>query len=521
MAGDRISRDLSSEQFARFRDWIHAHSGIFLEENKSDSLRISLVTRAARWELASFDDYYRMLETDEAEFKELMNLVTINETSFFRFPAQFDALRDRVIPEILENKPSISKSFRVWSAGCSTGEEPYTVGMSLLDAQLAERGFRPEVLGTDVSTAALDRAREGVYQARSIENLSIEHRRRYFEQLGRSIRVAEPVRDLVEFSYHNLIKEPYPLVLMGNWDVIFCRNVTIYFRLESTRRVVHNFFDSLNPGGYLFIGHSETLTSVSDRFEVVENDGVFLYRKPRPRRMFTFDDIVARREGRGAVRPTTMELSRSGGASADKTAAGEHTRKAGSRVKAGAAPAGADEAAGDTAPPAELVAAAYEHLRHGQPDEAIAVASRALARDERNVDACLVLAYAHADVGDFESAVAEAGRALGVDPLRAAAHYILGIIYQRTGRSEEALGAFRRTIYADSDFVLAHFSLANLLRTRGDYPEACRSYENTLRSLYASPEGSWTAFLGGFKPDLLAQTVERSLVECRKGFQDR
>ena len=95
----------------------------------------------------------------------------------------------------------------------------------------------------------------------------------------------EKVRRAVSFQYHNLIKEPYPLALMGNWDVIFCRNVTIYFRLESTRRVVDNLWESLNPGGFLFIGHSETLTSISDRFEPVELGGVFLYRKPIPRRI--------------------------------------------------------------------------------------------------------------------------------------------------------------------------------------------------------------------------------------------
>ncbi len=100
---------------------------------------------------------------------------------------------------------------------------------------------------------------------------------------------------MVDFSYHNLIKEPYPLMLMGNWDVIFCRNVTIYFKFESTRRVVDNFYESLNPGGYLFVGHSETLTSISDRFEVVEIDGVFLYRKPRPQRRVSFDEVLAAR----------------------------------------------------------------------------------------------------------------------------------------------------------------------------------------------------------------------------------
>ncbi|MDZ4063819.1 MAG: protein-glutamate O-methyltransferase CheR, partial [Coriobacteriia bacterium] len=285
--GASLSKNLTPAEFTRFRDYIHQHSGIYLEEMKVDSLRISLITRATRFGFCTLDEYYRLLTTDEAEFKELMNLVTINETSFFRFPAQFDALRDIVIPEVVDGKSDTQRTFRVWSAGCSTGEEPYSIAMTLLDSGLEGLGYDVQVLGTDVSTNALRKAKEGVYPARAL--LSVPHAvaTRFFEPTATGHRVTDRARSLIEFQYHNLIKEPYPLGLMGNWDVIFCRNVTIYFKLESTRRVVQNFYDSLNPGGYLFIGHSETLTSISDQFEPVELGGVFLYRRPRPRRRST------------------------------------------------------------------------------------------------------------------------------------------------------------------------------------------------------------------------------------------
>ena len=163
---DALKKDLSPEEFQLFRDWIHHHSGIYLEDTKVDSLRISLVTRATRYGFTDYDDYFAVLGSDEDEFKELMNLVTINETSFFRFPAQFEAFRDHVIPEIMAGRPeSAAHRFRVWSAGCSTGEEPYTIGMSLLDSALVSAGYTCEVVGTDVSTQALERARTGVYPA--------------------------------------------------------------------------------------------------------------------------------------------------------------------------------------------------------------------------------------------------------------------------------------------------------------------------------------------------------------------
>ena len=171
LPGSGMQKDLTAEQLDELRDWIHRHSGIFLDSGRLDPLRISLVARASRLDFADHEDYFALLKRDEREFKEFMNMVTINETSFFRFPSQFEALSKSVVPEILDGKSKMNHSFRAWSAGCSTGEEPYTIAMSLLESPLTEAGFTPEVLGTDVSTQALDRAREAVYPARALANL--------------------------------------------------------------------------------------------------------------------------------------------------------------------------------------------------------------------------------------------------------------------------------------------------------------------------------------------------------------
>jgi chemotaxis protein methyltransferase CheR len=132
-----------------------------------------------------------------------------------------------------------------------------------------------------------------------------------------------------------------------------------------------------------------------------------------------------------------------------------------------------------------------------------------------------VRAHAEADAGDLAAAIADATAALKIDPLLASAHYILGIIHLRQEDQNRAIHEFKRTIYVDADFVLAHFNLANIYRASGDLDDACREYENTLRALYVNPQGEWAPFLGGFKPDLLAKTCERSLIECRKGSTRR
>ncbi|TLM69554.1 MAG: protein-glutamate O-methyltransferase CheR, partial [Actinobacteria bacterium] len=362
MTESQLSKDLTSEEFRKFRDYIHEHSGIFLEESKADSLRISLITRATRHKFGSLIEYFQLLSRDEDEFNELLNLVTINETSFFRFPGQFDAFVRRVLPEVMERKAMSGRDLRVWSAGCSTGEEPYSISMALLDSGIAGMGWKPYVMGTDVSTKALRMARTGVYSGRTLLNLSDDVLRRHFDETPEGYRVAQHVRKLVEFSYHNLIKEPYPLALMGNWDVIFCRNVTIYFQLDSTKRVVSNFYRCLNEGGYLFIGHSETLTNVSDEFEALEVGGVFLYRKTPRRRGVSLHVPAAS----AAASARTRAGARERRGHARET---EHPKRAPRRA-AGAAP---EETAAEAPATAEALAEARRLAAAGEPRAALAL----------------------------------------------------------------------------------------------------------------------------------------------------
>jgi chemotaxis protein methyltransferase CheR len=497
MLNGDLSKDLSIEEFRRFRDLIHRHSGIYLEESKLDSLRISLVTRATRLGYGTLNDYYDALGRDEREFNELLNLVTINETSFFRFPAQFDALRDSVVPEIMARKEPGDRDLRVWSAGCSTGEEPYSIAMALLDTGITASGWKPQVLGTDVSTTALARAKSGVYGKRAMMNITPDIISRHFERtMSGDYRVNDRVRSIVDFGYQNLIKEPYPLSLMGNWDIIFCRNVTIYFRIESTRRVVRNFFDSLNEGGYLFIGHSETLTSISDDFEAVEVGGVFLYRKkPAPPRRLVRPDAAAARPARSVSRSA---FGRSEPASVS--------------APVSAHPSGEDPALGIEA----VLERARKDLKEGRPDRVVEAAGSILDADPNNAEAHLLLGYVHADTGDYERALAECHKALAIDPLLPVPRYILGIIYQRQGDFVRAISELKKTVYIDADFALAHLNLANIYKSQRQFDAAAKEYENALKALKENPEGGWTEFSGGFQADLLARTCERSLLECRK-----
>lgn len=495
MANGYLSKDLTLEEFRRFRDLVQRQYGIYFEESKLDSLRISLVARATRLGHRSFSDYYAQLERDEAEFNELLNLVTVNETSFFRFPAQFDVLRDEILPEIASGKGRATRAVRIWSAGCSTGEEPYSIAMTVVDSGIEALGWRSQVLGTDVSTKALATAKAGVYHRRSMGNLSPELIARHFDLIDvERFRVKEGIRSRVDFGYHNLIREPYPLSLMGNWDVIFCRNVTIYFRPESTKRVLENLYHSLNEGGYLFLGHSETLSEAETPFEAVEVGGVYVYRRPRTRRRF----------GLGPHRSAPVVREAAPAASAAGPASG---RSQGQQRKVRRASAAA-----------ETLAAARAELEAGRAEAALSLVARALASAPNDADAHLLAAYIYADTGAYDDALDSCHRALAINPLLPVARYILGIIYQRQGDTVRAVSEFKKTVYVDDAFALAHLNLANIYKSQRKWEAAAREYERAIEVVRSSPQGPWVAFAGGFQPDLLISTCERSLAECRKAM---
>ncbi|GAB4280431.1 MAG: protein-glutamate O-methyltransferase CheR [Coriobacteriia bacterium] len=489
MSSDRtISKDLSIDEFRRFRDYIQRHAGIYLEEQKLDSLRISIVTRATRLGVTDIDEYFRLFTESEDEFKELLNLITINETYFFRFPQQFDALREHVLPEIARRKESGVRTLRAWSAGCSTGEEAYSIAMTVVDSGIQGLGWEAQVMGTDVSTKALGVARRGVYRGKAISGLDESVLERHFVRVEDGWQVAPHVRKIVDFAYHNLIKEPYPLSLMGNWDIIFCRNVTIYFKLESTRRVLANFYSSLNEGGYLFIGHSETLSGITDEFEPVEVGGVFLYRKPygRASTIFAGFDSTYRRFRDALDRAEEP-------AQEDEAAEQEPARSV-----------------------AEKIELAKALLAEGRKEEAHILLEEATEEDPHDAHAHLLSAYVHADTGEYDVALEECEKALAANPLLPSARHVLGLIHLRRGELVKAAAEFKKAVYLDPDFVLAYLNLGNIYKRQGKFAAACSCYENAVRSLERGEEGEWAEFMGGFTADLIRKTCERSLIECRK-----
>jgi chemotaxis protein methyltransferase CheR len=267
----------------RIRDMIYQVAGIFHPDNKLRLLQDRCGRRMKELKVQTLHEYLECLTIRpirRSELVALLNEITIGETCFFRNQPQLDALRRIVLPNILQIK---SKNplprLRIWSAGCSTGEEPYTLRMlQLEDAAGPLKGWSVEILATDLNERSLAHANAAVYGSYSTRNLTSAFRQKYFVPQGDQLQVNQAVRSDIGFSRLNL-SDDARMTFMKGMDVIFCCNVLIYFDLASKRRVIQHFFNNLLPHGYLFLGHSESLYGVSEDFRLVHLPGATAYMK--------------------------------------------------------------------------------------------------------------------------------------------------------------------------------------------------------------------------------------------------
>lgn len=271
---------MSDEEFLLIRDLITDYCGIHFDEGFKYLVERRLQPRLSVYGFRSFRDYYRMLKYNHPsrEFDEIVERITTNETYFFREAYQLKAFTDEILPELMEER-ELGSRVRIWSAGCSTGEEPYTIAMLLAESPVA-KGFDFDIFGNDISRKVLKQARAGVFRESSFRQSEPHVRDRYFRPAGRgSFQLRDQIRRQVTFGHLNLMDES-AMGLVNHVDVIFCRNVIIYFSKESRARLISTFHRKLRPGGYLLLGHSESLINLSTDFELVPLKNDVVYRKP-------------------------------------------------------------------------------------------------------------------------------------------------------------------------------------------------------------------------------------------------
>lgn len=271
------STTISERNLDEFRELIEQRSGIRFDSSRERFFSTRIREHVKAKGLAGPAELMPILLSSNVEYEALLQRLLTHETSFFRYPSAYQALKKRVLPEVYARKLwAKPRKLRIWSAGCSTGEEPYSISITVAESPAFATGWEIEILATDVSRQAIARATQAVYSPRGIANMTPQQIETYFTPSGGQYEVKPAIRSKVSLVVMNLVQCLY----LGRMDCIFCMNVLIYFSDEKREQLIRCFYDCLEPGGYLMLGHSDSLGNLPTKFEKIVFDDFMLYRKP-------------------------------------------------------------------------------------------------------------------------------------------------------------------------------------------------------------------------------------------------
>ncbi len=274
---EKLHGTVSSHEWSEIRTLIEERSGIHFDDSRERFLTTRIREHMTHKRIARGTDLLRMVRNSNVEYDSLLERLLTQETSFFRYPGVFAALERKVIPEMHMKKFwENPRSLRIWSAGCASGEEPYSIAMTVAETLEFAEAWNIHILATDISREALQHAERGVYSRRELSNLDLRQLETYFVKVGDQFMVKPKIRNMVSFAPMNLASGVY----MGRFDIIFCMNVLIYFTEERRSQLIQRFHDYLEPGGYLFLGHAESVAKLPVKFETLVQGDSIIYQKP-------------------------------------------------------------------------------------------------------------------------------------------------------------------------------------------------------------------------------------------------
>lgn len=482
------NQQLTHDEHQTFHDFLIHHCGLHFERRNMKVLERGLESRMTALRINSFSDYYQYLEKNmerRQELQKLIQLLTVGETFFFRYHAHFEALEKDVFPAL--TKLPLEKGLRIWSAGCSTGEEPYSIAMAIMESfpDWKKRDIR--IHATDINSRSLKRAREGVYNSWKIRVTPEHHLEKYFNHIGESYLIKDEVKSLVDFSYFNL-QSPLP-PSAGPFDVIFCRNVMIYFTTATTKKVVEIFAASLNPGGYLFLGHSETLANVSSRFERHIHEGGFYYKKK--------SDQPGQQEksSAAALNPTSPRRAR--------------VPETVSLRQRAAVPFSVRQA--DSINPETLFKTGLSLLHQENFSAAAEAFKELLLIKPEHTGAILAEGQIHLTEGRNDEALDCFNRALILNDLLPEGYFLRGLLFEINDRINDAIEEYRKAVLLKMDFIMPHYQLGKLCFRSGDVKASARELKNSLKLLEKAAREAIIPFSGGLSREVFLGQIRKEM----------
>lgn len=497
----------------QFKSLITDRCGLYFRDYDLKNMESAILDRMKALKIQSEVAYYNLLTFSgekENEIRELLNLLTVNHTYFFRNEPQFAALQRKILPELIQKKMQGGQkpTLRIWSAGCSTGEEPYTIAMILKETIPDIENWDIQILATDASSQALEKARLGIYHAQSVRLVEPSYLQKHFQtrKVGTQTQYVlnDDIKRMVTLSFFNLMDEQYPT----GFDVIFCRNVVIYFDLETTINVMRKLHSGLNPDGVLFIGYSESLQYISDAFAMQEWEEALYYTKTQP-------GVAGKEVVKGVPVATATSDAVPPSARRDINLVWDEISKAELKAEEDMASRRRQT----------LLPEMQKHMKdimlrivRKDYNVALRLIDEAAAEDPHLVE----LDYLRAEIcfnrGMLEDSRLALQTALHKDPMFVPAHYLQGYIFLQEEKWDEAKKSFQKALYLDARFPLAYFNLAHVYRNQGKALEAIREYRNTLSVLDARSANTMVAYGGGFDTSTLISVCKNN-IERLKGVE--
>ena len=422
--------------FREIKEIIREESGIIINDDRMIDFEIVLRARLAN-NSTTPEEYVNLLRNSDNEIIIIASFFTIQESSFYRNKYHFDRLREIILPEIkIEKQMQNNRKILILSAGCATGEEPYTIAMIINDLFFDSSEWDIEIIATDINKNAIDFASFGVYSGYKLRNIDDYYKNKYFdiikENKNVSYRIKDSIRKYISFRQCNLIKEPFMLENLRDVDIIFCENVIIYFRRESVQRLINNFYDILNDNGYLFLGYSETLNMVKHPFHLTWWKESFAYQKK-------------------ALELTDNSNEESFVDIIKKSAIVEN------------------ENVNINIPYKDYMMLAIQNYKKGHSKN-VAMILEELEKNKKELkeDFYTIKAEYLLDNGDFMNAANLCRNAITIDPYCIDAHMILGDIYIRISMYDKAEFEIKTVLYFNDSYALAYYFLAIYYQKTGD-----------------------------------------------------
>ena len=472
-------RGIPETLLARFSEFVAARMGLHFPRERWRDLERGIGSAAGDFGQADASaciDRLMSAPLTQREIEMLASHLTVGETYFFREEKSFAALETHILPDLMHRRRDGERRLRIWSAGCCTGEEPYSVAILLKRMIPDLDDWSLTLLATDINPHFLRKAASGRYSEWSFRATPSWIKERYFARAADGRLEIDPaIRQRATFSYLNLAEDVYPSLLNNTnaMDIVFCRNVLMYFTPDRARQVIHDFHRCLVDGGWLIVSPSEASHVLFSEFVAVNLPGAILYKKDASKHR-TVDAMSLRRieTPKNSFWPpidTAMPEPNKSAPPIEETqhvAAGRKTEQ-------------------PRPDPREQTRALYDQGRYA---EAAATLQAMLARDPGNTEAMTLLARTLANQGKLAEALTWCEKAVAAGKLNPASHYLLAIILQERGQAADAVASLKRALYLDPDFALAHFALGNLVRQQGRHKESERHFQNALAILDRHPQ---------------------------------